>query len=341
MNSSKVIVAGLLFVTIGSGCDYSLKRQASETPAGPQSFALSVTDLVVETSATATVANGEFQLLQNTTAQLGCELGVDGQEMTGAGETGTAINSFSNYLALRFSFPFLIKPSAVVLRLSGTGAPTASVVVDITEAVGAAPVMSNVLATSSVLPMSGVQTGSPSNQTFSFSSVPSLEASALYSLVLRGFNGSGSVDGSNNVAWSRGNDASDCSGFNAMQRSMNSGSTWSDLPTRPYFFFQVPGYAAEGTGYWIVDGGRERIWDLSTFMISENPAGDKAGVVSYSVGVGEDASTPTYSSTDLSLTQLQALSPLMGRYLYIRVKLSSSHSNFVSAGVASGSISGL
>lgn len=344
MNSSKVIVAGLLFVTIGSGCDYSLKRQASETPAGPQSFALSVTDLVVETSGTATVANGEFQLLENGTGNLGCELtGTEGAT-TGLGSVNNslALSSFSNYMAVSFRYPFTVKPSSVVLRLKKNSSPTASAIVELTTATGRVPVLSNVVASSNAVAMSGASSGlSGGNQTFSFAAAPTLSAQADYSIVLRGVSGSGTIDGTNNLNWRVGNDINDCTDIDDLQNSSNTGSTWSDQGAAPYFNFVVPKYASSGSGYWIIDGGKEIAWDLSSFSVSENPNGDKSGSVTYSIGAGLDATTPTYSATALTQAQVKALSSVTGRYLYVRVILSSGYSDFSGAGSASGTVSGL
>ncbi|XGC82277.1 hypothetical protein ACES2L_07245 [Bdellovibrio bacteriovorus] len=342
MNFSKTSLA-LLVALMTSNCEYSLKRYASEEDAPAGDFTFSVNDLTVETAATAEIASGEFKLKQNSTANLGCTAGADGQPTTGSGSANNSmgLSAFTNVMAISFSFPFNIRPTAAVLLLKKNSNPTANAIVDITAASGRTPTIATSLATSSTVAMSGITGLGGSNQTFTFASPPTLTASTTYSLILSGVNGSGTVDGSNNINWRMGDGASDCSDFDVLQNSSNTGSSWSDDSATPYFYFVVPAYHASGTGYWIVDGGADITWDMSSFDVSEDPNDDKPGAITYSIGAGSDASTPSYSQTGLTKAQVQALTGISGRYLYVRVTLNSAYTNMGSAGVGSGAVSEL
>ncbi len=332
MKFSKIFFVLIVLDFLLPACEYTLNRDLSNLAT------LDVNNLIIETPGTADVLAGEFQLKQNSTLQLGCQVGTNAQPTTGAGDSGVSLNSTNYFLGFTFSFSYPIKPSAVLLRLSSSGAPTATAVVKITDASATPSPMGTIKSTSSILSMSSV---SPSyaDQSFTFSSPPTLAANTAYGLVLEPVANSGSIDASNNISWSRGDTASDCSSFHVNQLSSNGGNSWSSLPTRPYFYFQVPGYANTGSGYWIVDGQVSTEWDLSSFNVSENPSGDKSGTIVYSIGAGSNPSSPTYSSNDLTLTQVKALPNVTGRYLYVQVKLTSTNNNIVNAGTASGSIS--
>ncbi|UOF02225.1 hypothetical protein [Bdellovibrio reynosensis] len=342
MNFSKASLALLVALTTAN-CEYSLKRYASEEEAPAGDFILDVDDLVIEDATKAGVSSNEFQLLTNGTTNLGCTEGADGQPTTGFGTVNNSVslNSFAVYMGETFSFPFTIKPTAVVLRVKRTGNPSANAIVELTDLAAGAPDESDVVATSSTIAMSGFATGSGSDQTFTFATAPTLNASTSYAVVLRGVNGSGTVDGSNTINWRLGNDTSDCSDFDVLQNSSNTGSTWANDATGavPYFHFVVPAFQATGAGYWIVDGGSSTSWDMASFDIDENPNGDKPGTITYDIGVGADSSTPSYSQTGLSLAQVKALTGLTGRYLYVRVVLNSAYTNMSSSGIGNGAVS--
>lgn len=346
MTYSKWGFAIVLVALMTANCEYSLKRYASEDdttppPAPAGDFTLDVDDLVIEDPSKAGVSSGEFQLLQNGTSNLGCTVGADGQPTTGAGtaNNASAISAFSVYVGTNFSFNFQIRPTAVVLRLKKNGNPTANAIVDITNLTVGVPNPNSVVATSSTVAMTGIAGVTGSNQTFTFASPPTLSASTNYSVVLRGVNGSGTVDGSNTINWRIGDDPTDCSNFALALNSSDSGSNWSNDAAAPYFYFVVPAYQASGAGYWIVDGGASINWDMSSFAINENPSNNKPGAITYDIGVGSSSSTPTYSQTGLTLAQVKALTGITGQYLYVRVVLSSAFTNMASSGVGDGAVS--
>jgi hypothetical protein len=222
------------------------------------------------------------------------------------------------------------------------GGPSANVIADITSATGAAPNVSNILGTSAAVSMASLSSGlSGADATFSFSTSPTLLANSDYALVLHPVPSSGTIDGGNNMVWriaSSNGSRAGCTDFDLLQTSTNSGASWANDTGTPYFYFVTPTYQSTGTGYWIVDGGYEVVWNFSTFNVSENPNGDKEGSVLYSIGVGSDPSTPSYSSTNITKAQVRALSNLTGQYLYVRVILNSANNNFSNSGVGSGSI---
>ncbi len=320
-----------------AACNYTLKRDSSS-----MSFDLNVSDLIIETPTTAEVVGGNFQLKQDGTGKLGCEVGANGQPTTGAGVVVTDIASFSTYLAFRFNFSFPIKPSSLNLLLQRTGATSASSFVEVTSATASEPIENSVIATSASVPVSSILQNATENISYSFgSNAKVFDANTNYAVLLRGVIGSGTLDGGNNFGWASGDDAFDCSNFSVMQRTLDSGGYWEDFSTRPYFFFELPIFKNDGSGYWIVDAGREFNWNLSSFSVNENSVDAAVGSVSYSVGVGSDQSVPSYTHEDLTLSQVKALESMTGRYLYIRLKITSANQRFSNATVSSGSIGGL
>lgn len=329
---SAVAVLGVM-----AACNYTLKRDSSS-----MSFDLNVSDLIIETPDIAEVVSGNFQLKQDGMGKVGCEVGVDAQPTTGAGVSLTSVPSFSTYLAFRFSFSFPIKPNSINLLMQRTGATNASAYVEVTTASGVTPSQASVVMTSSLVPVSSILQNATANTTFSFVENPKvLQSNTTYAVILKGTLGSGTLNGDNNFSWGRGDTAADCSAFEVMQRSLDSGANWASFSMRPYFYFELPKYKNAGSAYWIVDAGRELTWNLSTLSIGENQGDAAIGSVNYSIGVGSDASSPSYSFSDLTFSQVKALENLSGRYLYIRLNLSNANQGFSNATISSGSISGL
>lgn len=337
----KKIVPLMLVMSVGTSCEYTFKRDAPSL-----SFTLDVNDLVVETPATAKVADGEFQLIENGTGDWGCKYtGVEGS-YTGSepSPSSMALSSTSTFMGVPFSLSVTTKPKAVVLRLKKNASPNANAIVNITAVSNGNPSLTIIEGSTGSVSTSLVSTADEGDDvTFAFTERPTLSASTNYAVLLRGVTGSGTLNGSNNISWRIASDGAvrkGCTEINLLQNYSDSGPWLADTGA-PYFYLVLPKYHNSGSGYWIKDGSIEVDWDMSSFMVTENPGGDKPGTALYSIGAGSDPTTTSFIHTNLTLNQVRSLTGIKGRYLYVRVLLTSTNSNFENAGTASGSISSL
>jgi hypothetical protein len=145
-------------------------------------------------------------------------------------------------------------------------------------------------------------------------------------LILKPSTGS-TLNGINNFGLLSTDDAGGtaCSTFSVYKRSSDSGTTWINSNNsghrRGYFSLTADVHGSSGSGYWVAEASKSVPWDLSAFTTTEAPNG-MGGIVTYDVGVG-DTSTPVFSQTGLTKNQLQGLTGFSGKYLFIRVTLTS------------------
>jgi hypothetical protein len=339
---SRIIYFGSLIILLQpTACSYGLDRY---TPGPSTSYTLDINSFVVETPSTAEVSSGVFRLKVNGNANLGgCTLAGSNTASTGD-STGDfdAIDSSTKYFSSFATPPSKAMVNSVSARIRRAGGPTGTMSVSLRSSTALTP-SATVTATSAPVSIASASTDANGGLvTFTFSSAQPV-STTQYAFVLKADSGA-TLDGANNFAWMSTADfgGTACTNFPLYKFSTNSGSSWGDSNNismlRPYFTYNVNTYAASGSGYWIVGGVANSTWSMSSFSLSENQSGESSGAVTYDVGVGSDSSSPTFTHTGLTASQLQALADMEGTYLYLRVHLSSASPYYDRAEVSAGSI---
>jgi hypothetical protein len=336
----KRVFAVLAFLSLSS-CG-EVKVNNGTTNAGSKS--LTAAGATIDTPSTVALSGGYLALKNASTATVGCKIvpGVDTASSSVAIEDTAIdyqISSTTKYQAQAFTTSSYMSVSAVTVAIVKTGGP-ATVLAEIRSTSSGSPT-APVVGTSNSGNISTLEDPDYGNVTMSLTSTTELTGGQTYAIVVKPV--TGTYDASNKAAFmTTPSLASACSGFADYKNSSNSGSTWAAgtlSSAKGVFNVTVATHSPSGTASWIAIGTANGTWNMSTFTFSENPRTITTGTITYDVGAGNDAATPTYSNTGLTKAQVQALSNLSGQYFYVRANLAVSAPYYDQAELGDGSIS--
>lgn len=216
-------------------------------------------------------------------------------------------------------FIFYYTPAAshilggVTLRLAKTGTVSGDMYLSVYQPGSSYSIASTTKATSSL-------TGSYTDHTFTFSTPPSLTAGTAYSIRLYGAAGClGSCTNYSASGASNGVSIALLTSGNCNNSTFGDFFDGTSTGLKGDAHILAPSYYATSTATFIGDAGLSVLWSPADFTPNENPSGE-TGTYTYDVGVGE-TSTPTYAQTGLTKAQVQALSQVTGRYVFIKATL--------------------
>jgi hypothetical protein len=283
------------------------------------------------------LTSSTLQLKTLSTENWGCTYTGAASTNTGIDRTPNGITSASIYYGAIFTPPTYLKVNSANLYLILNGSPSGDIFASIYNSNGTNP---TTLVRSSSLVSFDFLSPSATMTNFAFSTPIELSASNSYALLNGNQAGWTGYDAtSNRYDWvGTSVTASECTNFSVVRKSTDSGSTWSANTLKHYFTLNVDKHATSGAASWIIQG-IGGTWDMSTFDFAENQNGKTTGTITYDIGSGSSAITPTYSSSSLTKAQVQALTDLTGTYLYIRANFSIIAQGYNNATLGNGSIS--
>ncbi len=233
--------------------------------------------------------------------------------------------------------------TGVTLRIRKVGGPSGNMLSYLYATSGLNPTGSALATSADVLINSIPNTAAAGNlMGFTFSSALEAAASTAIAVVLRPKTDA-TIDGANNFRWVTSNSTGPdgCTDFPVYRGTTDGGTNWMAANNlgyrRSFFTATVATHDSSGTVSWITDG-LGATWDMTTFDFDENPSTLTAGTITYDIGTGSSAVTPTYSQTNLTEAQVQALGDLTGQYLYVKVNLSVSTPFYDRAVIGDGSV---
>ncbi len=308
-------------------CNYSFNNYR---PTPSSTISLSLASLVIETPTTAEVTDSVFRLKATGTADYGCSYDNSGNPNTAV--TGIdpldsdPIKSTTDRTAMTITTPSIMYVRSVKMRIIKNSGPTGFVSIDLNTASAGVPTDINLTSTDT-LDLTPLTSSFEGNLlSFNLASPQTLANNTSVALILKPSGGS-ILNGLNNFGLLSTDDAGGtaCSSFSVYKRSTDSGATWINSNNsghrRGYFSLAADVHGAVGSGYWVAEASKSVPWDLSTFTTTEAPNG-MGGSVAYDIGASE-TSIPVFTQTGLTKTQLQGITDVQGKYLFIRVTLAS------------------
>jgi hypothetical protein len=303
---------------------------------------LSAASATIETPAEIELDSAQLSSRVLGTMSIGCTMGAaDSATQSNSFETPNLMTNTSRAHANSFSAASYMRLRSFTLRLVKEGGPSGDMRLQLFATSAGSPTGS-ALAT---LPDRVIGTSIGTDLlghlvTFTLTSAYEVTAGE-YALVLRPQGAT--LDTNNYFSWATVDSSSGCTDFSPYLQSTNSGSTWTaglNLGFRRSFFsVTADQHALSGSASWIASVSGRYLWEMSTFAFAENPNNRSTGSILYDVGVGNSASTPSYTHTGLSLSQVRALPDQIGEYLYVRANFSVSSPGFDRAVLGNGSVS--
>jgi len=212
--------------------------------------------------------------------------------------------------------------SDVDLRLNTVASPTGDIFVSIASDNAGDP--GTVMGSTN--PVNAAIIGGDALYNFAFATPVSLTAGTTYHFVFQGDSMTYSAPGTTDkIRWGDTPPGNCGSVPVGITRGSNDGMSWTNLNGSNIIRIAVnsPNYATDSPyATYTLDAASSKTWDLSTFLVDENPSGE-AGTLTYDVGASA-TSSPVYDYTAQSMAGIQAAADLTGQYLHIKAIFTSS-----------------
>jgi hypothetical protein len=296
----------------------------------------------IETPADLELDNDQLSSKVIGTMSIGCTLGASNSAtQSNSFETPNLVTNGNVAHSNTFTSSSYMRLRSFTLRLVKEGGPSGDMRLQLFASNGAGPTGSVLVTPPDRVIGTSIGTDLLGHLvTFSLASAYEIPAGS-YALVLRPQGAT--VDINNYFSWATVDSSGGCTDFPAYLESANGGGTWTaglNLGYRRSFFsVTADQHAISGSASWIASVSGRYLWEMATFTFAENPNNRSTGTILYDVGVGSSSSTPTYEHMGLTLSQVRALSNLVGEYLYVRASFNVSSPGFDRAVLGNGSVS--
>jgi hypothetical protein len=325
-----------------AGCTYGVDNYESRPSA---TNTLDVANITVETASTAEVSGSVFRVKTNGTTDFGCSYdstGSDNQNTSTSITIEDTITALAEREAVVFNISSYMHITSAKMRVRKFGGPGGEMTIGINNVTVGLP-GSTVLSAASGVALAGFDGGSFEGglATFNLTTPLSVQNGESVAMVLQP--GVGASFPLNNYYGLNSTDdvsGTACSAFSLYKKSTDSGTSWTNGTNaghrRGFATLTVDLHHNAGTGYWVVQGAAEVLWDMPTFTVSESP-NTAGGIITYDIGSSE-TTTPVFTHAGLTQTQVRALTEIRGAYLFIRVNLSVATPFYERAEIGNGSI---